>query len=62
MNNDITERLRVLNSIKKRASEQGDYKLFAQVSQDIREIEAEIKDYECRERKGNLAKDIKKSL
>jgi hypothetical protein len=37
-----SKRLEILEEVKRRASEKGDYNLFSQVSQDIRDLEKEI--------------------
>jgi hypothetical protein len=43
------KRLEILNEVKRRASEKGDFDLFSQVSQDIRDLEAELKVLESNE-------------
>jgi hypothetical protein len=43
------KRLEILNEVKRRASEKGDYTLFSQVSQDIRDLENELKALENNE-------------
>jgi hypothetical protein len=42
----IQKRIAILEQVKERASEKGDYNFFSKISQDIRELQKELQEYE----------------